>query len=67
MNITMMGTQTQTFVNVVHRHVPLSLYVKLEGPSVAKLNVYFSNCNTIILDDFHGHSSPYECKVVLNI
>ena len=46
---TMVGTQTQTYVAVL-QHGPLSMYTKLEGPTIAKLDFYFPRllvCNSV--------------------
>ena len=46
---TMVGTQTQTYVAVL-QHGPLSMYTKLEGPAIAKLDFYFPRllvCNSV--------------------
>lgn len=64
------GPQTQTYVSIP-QYCPLSLYINLEGSSIAKLVIYFSWCNLWIFFQvpfiYQGHGSWHVCKTTLRL
>ena len=47
----MVGTRTQTYIAIPQPN-PLSLYTKLEGPSIAKLYCNFPQYGLLMIFDF---------------